>query len=146
MGPHVGAAYSPAQLIEVCQSERVGSFDDNGVCPWYVETRFDNAGAHQHIALPRDEIEHHLFQIPISHLPVCHGHPSFGHEVLERGGSSVNRLNAVVEEKGLTATANFTQQSLSDYFVLLFHHVGSDGLPIRGRCLDDRQIPNTRER
>ena len=52
------ATDTPAQLVQLGQTEFVGAIDDNGVGARYIDTGFDNRRRNQQIKALMVEIEH----------------------------------------------------------------------------------------
>ena len=58
VGATVRAAYAPAKLVEVGQSEAIGVIHDDGVGARDVQSVFDERRGHQHIVFRPHELEH----------------------------------------------------------------------------------------
>ena len=59
----MAAADAPAKLVQLGQSEAVGTIDDDRVGPGNVETVLDDRRRDQHVGAVFDEVEHHLFEL-----------------------------------------------------------------------------------
>src|SRR6478609_3614871 len=62
VGPDLGAADAPAQLIELGEPEHVGVVHDQRVGGGDVEARLDDRGRQQHVVLPVVEGVHHRIE------------------------------------------------------------------------------------
>ncbi len=65
------SADATAELVELCQSEVVGSVDDHRVGVGYIEAVLDDGGGDQHLDLAAYEIGHHPLELALRHLAVC---------------------------------------------------------------------------
>src|SRR2546423_14859802 len=76
--PAVRSADTPAQLIELGQSERASAINEHRIRVWHVETRFaDNRrDEHAHVAL--HEPGHLGFQLALRHLAWPASDPAAG--------------------------------------------------------------------
>ncbi len=72
----------PSELIELRQTEFVGAFDHEGVCPGYVQTRFDDGRRQQDVVRTLGKVEHNLLELIPTHLPVRHPNPRFRNDPL----------------------------------------------------------------
>ena len=55
----VRASDSPAQLMELCQSEFVGPLNDDGVGVGNIDTRLNDRRAHENVMMLVVEVRHH---------------------------------------------------------------------------------------
>jgi len=108
-------ADTPAQLIQLGETEAVGAVDDDGVGVGNVDAGLDDGGAYQHVKTMVIEIRHHPFQVALAHLSVGHRHPCLGNQRLEFARLFFDGLHIVVQEEQLTAAADFTQAGLLDH-------------------------------
>src|SRR4051812_4619319 len=63
-------ANASPQLVQLRQSELVGTIDDNGVGSRYVDAGFNDGGAEQDIEALLVEIAHGHFKFALAHLAV----------------------------------------------------------------------------
>ncbi|OPY07294.1 MAG: hypothetical protein A4E66_02069 [Syntrophus sp. PtaB.Bin001] len=67
-------------------------------------------------------------------------------EFLHIAGHGVDRLDPVMEKKYLTVAGQFVPDGIPNGFFVELQDIGLDGLPIFGRCVDDRQIADSHQR
>ena len=72
-----------AQLMQIGQAVVVGLVDEDRVGVGNVEPAFDDRRGQQNIELVVDEIEHHLFELALGHLPVADADAGLGHDLLQ---------------------------------------------------------------
>ena len=65
------AAHPPAKLIQIGQSETIGTINDDRVGVRDIESALDDRRADQHIDLARDETLHDRFQFVGMHLAMA---------------------------------------------------------------------------
>src|SRR5690606_11928958 len=70
VAPLLSPTDSPAQLMELCQAEEVGRFDDHDRGRGDVDSYFDHRGGDQDRDLSRCEGAHHLCLFGVAHAPV----------------------------------------------------------------------------
>ncbi len=90
VGPLAGPADASAELVELAQTEEVGPVDDQRVDGGHVDARLDDGRADQHVVGPLPEVEDHLLERALVHLPVGHGHPGLGGQARTRSGGGVD--------------------------------------------------------
>ena len=81
VGPLAGSADAAAQLVELGEPEGVGALDDHRVGVGDVEAGLDDRGAHEHVEALLPEVDHHLLELVLAHLPVGGRDPRLGHEL-----------------------------------------------------------------
>ena len=142
----VGAAHPPADLVELSEPERVGPLDDQRVGLRDVEARFDDRRRDEHVGVAAQEREHPVLELLLPHLPVSDDQAEVRRKRLEPRGPLVDRLDPVVEEEGLAAACDLPLEGLLDQVLVELADVRPDRAPALGRRLDDRDVPQARER
>ena len=138
----MGAATdAPAELVELGQPEGVGAVDQDRVGVGDVEARFDDGRAQQHVRFAAVELQHRGFQRPRVHLAVSDDEPGLRHQVLQPRAHPFDVLHAVVHEEDLPAAAQLPKDGFPDDAFAETDYLGADRQPVRGRCLDHRQVP-----
>ncbi len=91
-----------AQLMQLREAEAVGAIDDDRVRARHVDARFDDRRADQHVEALAVEIEHHLFEFALGHLPVRDADARIGNQLAEfaRGASRSCRLRCAGNRPG----------------------------------------------
>ena len=85
VGAPIGAADAAAQLVELRQAVAIGAVDDDRVRVRDVEAVLDDRRRQQDVELVRDEVDHHLLELVLAHLPVADADPRLRHEPLRAG-------------------------------------------------------------
>ena len=146
MGQLVGAAHPPADLVELGEPEGVGPLDDQRVRLRDVEAGLDDRRRDEHVGIAAQEREHPILELLLAHLPVRDDHAEVRGQRLEPRGPLVDRLHPVVEEERLSPARDLPLQRLLDQLLVELADVRPDRAPALGRCLDDRDVPQARER
>ena len=142
----VGSSHATPELIQIGQAESVRSLDYDCVGAGYVQTGFNNVRANQHVEFPRHEVQHHLLELAVGHLPVGYPKSRLRNQSLKSSSPLPYGLNPVVQVKDLSPTAELAQYSLSHRLFRLPHHVGSYGTPVRRGRFYDGEISNSGQR
>ena len=140
------AAHAAADLVELGQPELVGALHDQRVRARDVEARLDDRGAHEHVGLAAQEVQHHLLELPLRHLAVGDEHARVGHERADALGGLVDRLHPVVQEEGLAAARQLALDRLGHELVVVLAHVGLHRPAALGRRLDHRDVAQAGQR
>src|SRR2546423_12930490 len=101
--PAVRSADTPAQLIELGQSESVSAIHEHGIRVWHVEARFDDHRRDEHVDVPIHEAAHDRFQLALAHLAVTDSDSRARHHSPNVVSHPVDGLDAVVNKENLTA-------------------------------------------
>ena len=109
----VRTADAAAQLVQLGQAETVGAVDDDGVGVGDVDARFDDRRAQQHVEALLVEIEHHLFQLALRHLPVGDADARLGHQFLQVVAHAADAFHVVVQEIHLAAAGQFALEGFA---------------------------------
>ena len=68
----------------------------------------------QHLELPVDEVDHHLLELPLAHLPVGDADGHLRHQLPQELLHRADRLHPVVHEEHLPAALDLAQDGLAD--------------------------------
>ena len=99
----VGAPDTPAQLVQLGQTELVGTVNDNGIGVGNIDAGFNDGGAHQHIVTLVVEIGHDLLKLTLTHLAMTGDDTRFGDQGLQITGGFLYGLHLVVQIVDLSA-------------------------------------------
>ena len=140
----VGALARPPDpapdLVELTEAQQVGPVDDQGVHGGHVDARLDDRRADEHVVLALPEVEHHLLERALVHLPVGDGDAGLGHEVAQTGGHVVDVLHPVVHVEHLALAQQLAADGLGHRPVVLLAHVGEDRLALGRRGVQQREV------
>ena len=84
------------QLVQLCQSELVGPFDDDGVGIRHIDTGFNDGAADQNVQLSVVEIVHHRFELSFRHLTMANTNPYLREHFSELCSALINRAYFVM--------------------------------------------------
>src|SRR2546423_8890649 len=101
--PAMRSADTPAQLIELGQSESVGAIHEHRIRVWHVETRFDDHRRDEHVDVAIYEAAHDGFQLALAHLAMTDSDSRARHHSPNMVSHPVDGLNAIVNKEKLTA-------------------------------------------
>ncbi len=90
--------HSAAKLVQFAQAESVGVVDEDRVGIGNIQAAFDDRRADQDVRLVADELQHHIFQLPLAHLAVPDDDAGIGHQLLNLVGHFSDVVDAVVDE------------------------------------------------
>ncbi|CAB4610722.1 unannotated protein [freshwater metagenome] len=90
--------------MQLAQAKSLGTINNQGVGIRNIDSGFDDRGRNQHIKTLFPEIDHHLLERRLAHLPMGNRDAGFGHELGQIGSTLVDGFDAVVHEKHLTLT------------------------------------------
>ena len=65
------AAHPTSQLMQLRQSEAIGSLHDERIGTRYIQATLDDRGRDENIGFLVDELQHPVFQFVLIHLSVC---------------------------------------------------------------------------
>ena len=146
VGALARAAHAAADLVELGEAEQVGALHDQRVGGRDVEARLDDRGAHQHVRVAAQELEHVLLELALGHLAVGDRDARLGDERADALGGLVDRVDAVVQEERLALAGQLALDRRRDQLLVVLAHVGLDrAAALRGR-LDHRYVAQARER
>ena len=94
----VGAAHSPAKLIQLGKAESVRAIDQNRVGARNVQAVFDDGGGHQDVGFVANKLQHDGFQFFFAHLAVSDDHAGLGHQLGDQAAQRIDGLHAIVDE------------------------------------------------
>ncbi len=134
------------QLVQLGETEHVGTFHDEGVGIGDVEPGFDDRGTDEHVELLFPERDHHLFEGVLAHLAVGGGDTRLRDELAQPRRGRVDRLHPVVDEENLALSQQFAPDRCGDLPVVARADEGEHRVPFLRRGVDRRQLPDTGDR
>ncbi len=145
MGDDVASAHAPADLVELGESERVGTLDDQRVGVGDVEPGLDDRRRDEHVRVAGEEREHVALELPLGHLPVCDEEAELGAELAQVLDRLLDGLDPVVQDEGLASALVLAQERLADELLVVLAHVRADRPAATRRCLDDADVAQSGE-
>ena len=136
----VRAADAAPQLMQLRQTQLVGAVDDHGVGAGHVDAGFDDGGGDQDVEALVVEIQHHLLQFALAHLPVGKAHPRLRHDAADGFGGLLDVLDLVVQVVDLPAAPQFAQAGFLHQRTVPVRDEGADRQAQGRRRGDDRQV------
>ena len=146
MRTSVGSADPTAQLVELCQAERIGAHDDDRVCVRDVEPGFDDGRTDEDVEPTVVEVEHHPLEHPLRHLAVADRDARPGDQASHALGGSLDRLDPVVDVEDLPAAVELAADRVADQPVVVLGDPGLDRQARLRRGLDDREVTDADQR
>ena len=98
----------------------IGAVDEDGVGIGDVDAVFDDGRGDEDVGLPVFKGVEDGVEFIGGHLSVADDDARFGNEFLEFFGDVEDRLDAVVDEKGLSVAGKFAQEGVLDEFGIAF--------------------------
>lgn len=141
----VRSSDSAPELIELAQAKVVSVFDNQGVSVGDIESSFDDCGADKDVDFALDESDHDGFKFGFVHLSVPDGDSGLGNEFANFVGDVINAVDSVVDEKDLSATGEFAEDSFSHDFVRGWSDESANWESSRGWVVDERHLPNVHQ-
>ncbi len=142
----MGAADTPAQLIELGQTEAVGPVHDDGVGAGNVDAGLDDGGAHQQVEALVIKIGHYPFQFPFAHLAVGDANARLGKQFLQFTAHAFDAFHLIVQEVDLAAALDLALAGFANEFRVPFMDKGFDGQAARRWGGDDGEVADTSHR
>ena len=87
--------------MHLAEAEQVGALDDERVDRRHVDAALDDRRAHEHVVATLPEVDDHLLERALVHLPVGDGDARLGHQLAQPAGGHLDRLHAVVHPEHL---------------------------------------------
>ena len=112
VGPLSGPAHPAPELVELAQPQQVGPVDHQRVDRRHVDPRLDDRRAHEDVVAALPEVEDHLLERALVHLPVGHGHPCLGGHLLDPLGDRLDVLDPVVDVEDLALAQELAPDGL----------------------------------
>jgi len=119
--PAIGPAYAASQLVELRQTVPVRPIDDDRVRVGDIQPVLHNRGCHQHVVFVRDEVDHHLFELAITHLAVADANLDLRHQALNQAGDRPDRLHTIVNEIDLPAAFELGAHGSCNHILVELH-------------------------
>ena len=142
----VAAAHTATHLVQVGESEMLGTIDDDGIGIGDVDAVLDDGGGEQHVVVVVDEVEDDVLQLFGFHLSVSHGDAGVRHILMDEFLDTCQVVDAGIDEVHLTVARHLEVDGVGN-------DVGSEGVYLRlygvtvgRRCLDDAQVAGAHQR
>ena len=135
-----------AKLVQLGESEAVGTVDDQCVGAWDVETAFDDRGRKQHVIFAIIECAHPVLDLGRGHLAMRDDIFDFGYPVAQELFYIRQVLDPWHDEEALPAAIMFAQQRFAQYHGIPRGNIGADREAIDRRGLDDAEFAQPRHR
>ena len=143
IGTMVGSTDPAAQLMQLRETEAVGTVDNDRVGSGDVDTALDDRRAQQDVELAVIEIEHDLLEVALRHLSVSDAQIGLGHEFRELLLDTANLLHTIVNEIHLATTLDFAQTGFANDDVVPLADEGLDGESFGGWRRNERHVTNS---
>src|SRR5882762_4629596 len=141
-----GTTDAAAQLVELGESQAVGTVDQNRVGAGDVQTVFNDGGGHQHIRFIANEFQHHAFEFFFGHLAVGHHDARLGHQFRDHGSERIDRFDTIVNEEDLAVASKFGFDGALHQLFLKGGDDGLNGQTVARRRFDDGHVAKANER
>ena len=132
--------------MELREAQGVGPLDDHRVGVGDVQAGLDDGRADEHVEALLPEVEHHLLELVLAHLPVRDRDPRLGHQLADLRGRLLDRLHPVVDVEHLALAEQLAADGGDDLPVLVGADVGQDRVPLLRRGGDRRHLPDAGDR
>ena len=142
----VGTPDTPAQLMQVAQSEILGVVDDDGIGIGDIDAVLDDGRRYEHIEFPVDEVHDEFFEFLSRHLTMTDRHAGFRANARNHPLQREQILDTIVDEIDLSAARELRLNGIADDLFREDVRFGDDGLPVGRRSRDDRQIARPHQR
>jgi hypothetical protein len=116
--PTVGASDASAQLVELCQPERIGSIDEHRIGVGNIETGLDDHRRHQYVDLAVDEASHYVLEIALAHLAVSDTDSCARNHMADVLRHPIDGFDSVVNEEHLAPTIELAGNTFVDQSVV----------------------------
>ena len=142
MSLNATAPYTPAQLVELGQSEAVGILDQDRVHPRDVEPALDNGGAEHHIGFPGVERHHGALQFAFRHLAVGHKQFQAGQHLPQSRSHILDALHPRHHIEHLPASVQLLTDGAAHRFRIQGSQMGFDRTTQRRWSGDQAHLPH----
>ena len=88
--------------------------DHDGVGRGDINTRFDDGRTQQHVDALLVEVTHDPLQVALVHLTMGNRNTGLGHQLLQVGQALLDGVDLVVQDIGLAAAFELSQQGLAN--------------------------------
>src|SRR4030095_11267644 len=113
IGLGAAAPYTPTQLIELRQAERIGPVHDDRVGAGHVDARLNDGRSDQHVRLAMKTLETECCERFVIHLPIRHADPRFRSNLLQPSARAFHGLHPVMNKVHLAAATELAENGLT---------------------------------
>ena len=146
VGAFAASPHAPAQLVELGQTEGVGTINDERVRVGDVQAGLDDGRAHEDIKLVVPEVLDDGLELVLVHLAVSGAHARLGDQLGDVGRDRGDRVNPVVHVEDLTIAQELAADRGADLRIRVGADKGQDRLSLLGRSLEDRHLADAGDR
>ena len=135
-----------ADLVQLGKAHAVGIFNDKGVAVAHVDAGLDQRGAHKHVDLVVQQLLPDRGDLFFGHLAVGDADARAGHQLVQTGRALFDAVDTVVQVIDLAAARELLADGFGHDALVVFKHIGLDGLALDGRLFDRGHIPDAGQR
>ena len=139
-------AHTPAELVELRQTQPVGVLDDERVHVRQVDARLDDRGTHEHLHLALRHALHNRAELLLVHFAVRHGDLHLAQPLAQARGALVDGFHAVMQVIHLPSALQLPPDGGVDHALVVFQHERLHRVAVLRRLLDGGHIAQTRQR
>ena len=132
--------------MQLAEAKVFGAIDNQGVGIRNIDSGFDDRGRYQDVELLLPEVDNHLLERSLGHLPVGNGYAGLGHELGQIAGHLVDALNAVVNKEHLALANQLSPNSSGDLLLAIAANEGENRVSFFGRGCQSRHFSDARYR
>ena len=140
------AADPAAQLVQLGEPEQVGPLADQRVGVADVEAVLDDRRADQDVEPLLPEVDDHLLEHVLVHLPVRDRDPRLRHELADLGRGPVDRLHPVVDVEHLAVAQQLAPERGGDLLLVVRADEREHRVALLRRRLDRRHLADPGDR
>jgi hypothetical protein len=124
-----------AKLVQLAETKPIGVVDQDRVDVRYIQARFDDRRADEDVRFVADELQHHVFELALAHLPVTDQDPRVRDHLLDLLGHLEDVVHPVVHEVHLSLALKLAHDRELHAVAVVRHHFGHDAAAVlrRGR-------------
>ena len=138
--------HATAHLMQVAETEVVGTTNNDGVGIGDIEAALDDGGGDEHIVVVGGKGHHHTLQLLGVHAAVAHAHTRIGYILMYHRLQLRQLGDAVVDDEDLPVAAHLEAHGLGNDLRREGMHLRLNGIAVGRRCLDDAEVPGAHER
>ena len=142
----VATTHTATHLVQVGESEVVGSVDDDGVGVGYVDAVLDDGRRQQHVVVVVGKVEDNLLQFLGLHLTVSHRYACVRHVLIDNLLDALQVVDARIDEVHLTIARQLEVDGVGNDFGAEGVNLRLDGVAVGRRRLDNAQVAGTNQR
>ena len=133
--------HAAAYLVKLRQAHPVGVLDNERVAVAHINAGLDQGGTDKDVDLIVQQLLPHRGDLLFGHLAVGDADARAGDKPADPGGTFLNVIDPVVQVVDLPAAGQLLADGLGNDALIIFQHIGLDGLALKGRLLDRAHVP-----